>query len=391
MVDKAISQVQLATITFLQSAEDVALGAAGSILMPFVSAPEPFVPVGEGFEDEDITPVDPTKKKPAVMRKEFDNRNKQLREGAFLGTLHLPMDYAGAFACLSDRIRRARANMQDLKDQMERKVPGVEQMTKKEILTDKKKFITSYAPPKMQKIKDAEKKKQALESWFIDILRGKTEVSKMTKDINKLENELAGRREQFPEAKTAVQDLVEQGADINAVNEDGYTALMLAARNGHLETVQALMEVPGIDTNKKNNYGSNAMHYAAMYAHREVVQALRKVGRVKKGEKNASGKTPKDLALDEAKDLLDHKLAIWQDSTYKGGKYKLVTELGAKDVPDDPLYNALGIHAPDTVEPPKAWKPNFWRISKIPDPSCKLDDMDEKTFLKRWNRAAKKC
>ena len=71
-----------------------------------------------------------------------------------------------------------------------------------------------------------------------------------------------------------MQDLVEQGADINAVNEDGYTALMLAARNGHLETVQALMEVPGIDTNKKNNYGSNAMHYAAMYAHREVVQAL---------------------------------------------------------------------------------------------------------------------
>ncbi|KAJ1475668.1 ankyrin repeat-containing domain protein, partial [Baffinella frigidus] len=78
--------------------------------------------------------------------------------------------------------------------------------------------------------------------------------------------------------------LVEGGADINSVNEDGFTALMLASRNGHLEAVEALLEVPKIDTNKKNSYGSNAMHYAAMYAHREVVQALRRKGRVKKGE-----------------------------------------------------------------------------------------------------------
>mmetsp|Transcript_17702 Transcript_17702/g.42709 ORF Transcript_17702/g.42709 Transcript_17702/m.42709 type:complete len:392 (+) Transcript_17702:282-1457(+) len=391
MVDSAIEKVQLATISFLQSAEDIALGAAGSVFMPFVNAPQPFVPEGDGFADEDTEARDPTKKKPAVMRKEADNRNKQLREGAFLGTLHLPMEYAGAFANLSDKIRRMRGRLQDLKDQMEAKVPGVDAMTKKEILTGKKDFLLKYAPTKMQKQKDPEKKKNLLEGFFLEILRGKTDVGKIGKEISKLENQLAARRDEYPEAKTAVQDLVEGGADINSVNEDGFTALMLASRNGHLEAVEALLEVPKIDTNKKNSYGSNAMHYAAMYAHREVVQALRRKGRVKKGEKNASGKTPKDLALDEAADILKHKTEIWTNSTYKGGMYKLVTDLGKKDVPDDPIYNAMGIHAPATVDPPKVWKANFWRISKIPDPACKLDDMDEKTFLKRWNRAAKKC
>jgi hypothetical protein len=391
MVDSAIEKVQLATISFLQSAEDIALGAAGSVLMPFVNAPAPFVPEGDGFADEDTEAKDPAKKKPAVMRKEADNRNKQLREGAFLGTLHLPMEYAGAFANLSDKIRRMRGRLQDLKLALEAKVPGLDNMSKKEILTGKKDFLAKYAPPKMQRQKDQELKKTLMEGFFMEILKGKTEVGKIGKDISKLENELASRKDEYPEAKTAVQGLVEGGADINSVNEDGFTALMLAARNGHLETVEALLEVPKIDTNKKNSYGSNAMHYAAMYAHRDVVQFLRRKGKIKKGEKNASGKTPKELALDEAKDLLQHKTEIWTNSTYKGGMYKLVTDLGKKDVPDDPIYNAMGIHAPDQVDPPKVWQPNFWRISKIPDPGCKLDDMDEKTFLKRWNRAAKKC
>ena len=35
--------------------------------------------------------------------------------------------------------------------------------------------------------------------------------------------------------------------------------------------------------------------------------------------------------------------------------------------------------------------PGTWRISKIPDPACKLDDMKEPVFLKRWGSAAKKC
>lgn len=68
---------------------------------------------------------------------------------------------------------------------------------------------------------------------------------------------------------------------------------MLAARNGHAETVEALMEIPDCDVNQTNQYGANAMHYAAMFAHRDVCIALRKKGRINRRVKNLAGKTPK--------------------------------------------------------------------------------------------------
>ena len=34
---------------------------------------------------------------------------------------------------------------------------------------------------------------------------------------------------------------------------------------------------------------------------------------------------------------------------------------------------------------------NPWRISKIPDPACKLDDMEEKDYVNRWKSVYKKC
>jgi hypothetical protein len=43
--------------------------------------------------------------------------------------------------------------------------------------------------------------------------------------------------------------------------------------------------------------------------------------------------------------------------------------------PTDPRFKA-----------PKEWKPNKWRISKIPDPACKIDPMPENEFLKRFVR-----
>jgi ankyrin repeat protein len=39
-----------------------------------------------------------------------------------------------------------------------------------------------------------------------------------------------------------VEQLLEQGADVNAKDKDGYTALMLAAFSGHTETVKTLLD-----------------------------------------------------------------------------------------------------------------------------------------------------
>ena len=74
----------------------------------------------------------------------------------------------------------------------------------------------------------------------------------MKKVVQSIKDELARLETQNPESKTALQHLLEEHAEINVPNEDGFTALMLAARNGHLETVRALMECDGIDVSKKN-------------------------------------------------------------------------------------------------------------------------------------------
>eukprot|EP00961_Rhodomonas_salina_P122369 1648046-Rhodomonas_salina.5 len=56
------------------------LDAGGALFMPFIKAPEPYQPEKEE-EDERGThdhASDPTKKKPAMLRKEFETRCKQL-------------------------------------------------------------------------------------------------------------------------------------------------------------------------------------------------------------------------------------------------------------------------------------------------------------------------
>ena len=59
-----------------------------------------------------------------------------------------------------------------------------------------------------------------------------------------------------------VKALIEAGADLNAKENDGWTALHLAARNGKLDCVKALIEA-GADLNAQKNDGSTALHLAA--------------------------------------------------------------------------------------------------------------------------------
>lgn len=57
------------------------------------------------------------------------------------------------------------------------------------------------------------------------------------------------------------QLLIAAGADVNAVNRDGDTALILASRNGHARVVHILLRsgaLPGIE----NRWGKTALHYA---------------------------------------------------------------------------------------------------------------------------------
>lgn len=60
---------------------------------------------------------------------------------------------------------------------------------------------------------------------------------------------------------TAIETLLKEGADINAKDNDGNTALILAASRCHYETVQLLTKA-GCDVNAKNNDGNNAIDLA---------------------------------------------------------------------------------------------------------------------------------
>ena len=62
--------------------------------------------------------------------------------------------------------------------------------------------------------------------------------------------------------KSAVKLLIERGANVNAKSKDGYTALIYAAFGGHAKIVEELVQ-SGAAVNSVNEYGANALIYAA--------------------------------------------------------------------------------------------------------------------------------
>jgi len=79
--------------------------------------------------------------------------------------------------------------------------------------------------------------------------------------------------------KDVVQMLLNAGANVNATGEDGSTALILAADKGHLEIVSSLLGRPGIDMNAKENVnGSTALMVATDKGYTDVVKMLLNAG-----------------------------------------------------------------------------------------------------------------
>ena len=84
--------------------------------------------------------------------------------------------------------------------------------------------------------------------------------------------------------------LIDQGADLHAKDNIGYTPLHYACRNGHAEVVKALLE-KGADVHTKTTDGYTPLHLACMEGHVEVVKALLEKG-ADVHAKNSSGWTP---------------------------------------------------------------------------------------------------
>ena len=88
-------------------------------------------------------------------------------------------------------------------------------------------------------------------------------------NIKLIRSSMFGNRE-------AVKKYIEDGADVNAKNSDGYTALYLASSNGRTEIVAMLLDA-GANVNARTNtnyWGSTALIRASENKHTEIVSML---------------------------------------------------------------------------------------------------------------------
>ena len=78
--------------------------------------------------------------------------------------------------------------------------------------------------------------------------------------------------------------LLDKGAEINAVCNDGNTALHSAVENNQIEAIEALLASRKIEVNIKNKDGHTPLEFAESITHSEAVEKLREYEKKKMQE-----------------------------------------------------------------------------------------------------------
>ena len=86
-----------------------------------------------------------------------------------------------------------------------------------------------------------------------------------------------------------VNDYLSRGIDVNTVDGEKATALMIACRQGYSAIVSRLVEVPGLDINYEVD-GCTAAHLASFNGETECVRILALAGRVDWNKRDFEGR-----------------------------------------------------------------------------------------------------
>jgi hypothetical protein len=108
----------------------------------------------------------------------------------------------------------------------------------------------------------------------------------------------------------AVRIFLQYGIDINEINDDGFTALHIAAQNATLEIVKILVE-NGAKVDGHPDSETTPLHLAAERGDADIVQYLLE-HRADTTKRNSAGQLPKDVAALSAKELFEQGTSLPQ-------------------------------------------------------------------------------
>ena len=103
---------------------------------------------------------------------------------------------------------------------------------------------------------------------------------------------------------TAIERLIAEGADVNAQDDAGWTAVQTAAMEGHADAAQILINA-GANADAKDEYGWSLLHDAAICGHAATLEVLIRAGAdlTKQTTRDwaniPAGSTPRDAAAQE--------------------------------------------------------------------------------------------
>ncbi|KAJ5938450.1 hypothetical protein N7466_001584 [Penicillium verhagenii] len=112
---------------------------------------------------------------------------------------------------------------------------------------------------------------------------------------------------QFPDSTEAMNFLLDLGANMNTVNSNHETTLMLATRCGDLRAMEALLRRGNIDIYKKDRYGSTALHIAVKGDQSTTVDLLLSCQQFDVNCQDSRGNTPFWLSMPLGRDDISER------------------------------------------------------------------------------------